>query len=305
MQKKFKIEQILLLLISGILLISGFGKLFGEGKVLNGIESFDLRMIEDGFGNWMSTPLFNRIFIALEINIALLILTNWIKRSWIYYALLGLTILYCIDLILGWNNQLSINNNLLFLFNHYLTISIIPFFIISLFLLRKNDERKNSWLSFLIILPFVALPFIINPIFIDDFESRAKEYNTVDKNWKIIETKFLEKKIDLNKGEYLIAFFSTNCMHCNQLAKVIGVSKRGFNSKRKILMVFPGNEEDTQAFIQRNKSDFAYIRVTPDEFTKVAGFSFPSLFSLKNGQVIKHWTGNLFSYKVRDDEMMR
>lgn len=303
MQKKIEVEQIILLIISIILLVSGLGKLFGEGKVFYGIVSFDLRMIEDGFGNWKSIPLFNRIFVALEINIALLILTKWIKRSWLYYALLGLTILYSIDVILGWNNRLSINNNLLFLFNRFLSISTIPFLIISLFLLRKKNEQKNSWLSLLIILPFASLPFLMNPIFIDDFESKSKEYEAIDKNWKVIKNKFSEQKINLNDGEYLIAFFSTSCKHCNELAKVIGVSKRGFKSNRQILMVFPGNEEDTKAFIERNQSDFVYIRVTPDEFTKVAGFSFPSLFSLKDGKVEKHWTGNHFSYKVRDEEL--
>ncbi len=303
MLKKIEIEQVILLLISFILLVSGLGKLFGEGKILGGIASFDLRMIEDGFGNWKSTPIFNRVFVALEINIGILILTKWIKRSWLYYLLVMLTILYVLDIILGWNNRLSIDNNLLFLFNRFLSLTTLPFLIISLFLLKKRKEHKNSWLSLIIIIPFIVLPFVINPIFIEDYESKSRAYQKVDDNWDIIVSKFQEKEIDLNDGAYLIAFFSTNCKHCNELAKVIGVSKRGFKSSRKILMVFPGNEKDTKAFIERNKADFEYIRVTPDQFTKVAGFSFPSLFSLKNGKVIKHWTGNNFSFKVRDEEL--
>lgn len=302
MLKKINVEQTILILISIILLISGLGKLFGEGKVLGGITSFDLRMIEDGFGNWKSIPIFNRIFIALEINIAILILTKWIKRSWIFYSLVILTILYTLDIILGWNNRLSIDNNLLFLFNRFLTISTLPFLIFSLLLIRKKQESKNSWLSLLIILPFASLPFIINPVFIEDYENKSNEYTTNEQDWNIIKTKFLEQGIALNDGEYLVAFFSTNCKHCNELAKVIGVSKRGFKSNREILMVFPGNDENAQAFIKRNKAEFKYIRVTPDQFTKVAGFSFPSLFSLKNGKVDKHWTGNNFSFIVRDEE---
>ncbi|MCT4581051.1 MAG: hypothetical protein N4A35_06500 [Flavobacteriales bacterium] len=303
MPKKIEIEQILILVISFILLVSGLGKLFGEGKLLGGIAAFDLRMIEDGFGNWMSTPIFNRIFVALEINVGILMLTKWVKRSWLYYMLVALTILYVIDVILGWNNRLSIDNNLLFLFNRFLTLTTLPFLIISLFLLKKKKNNYNSWLSLVVIVPFVALPFIINPIFIEDMESKSIQYEAVDENWEIIASKFQEKAININEGAYLIAFFSTNCKHCNELAQVIGVSKRGFKSSRKILMVFPGNEEDTQAFIQRNKADFDYIRVTPDQFTKAAGFSFPSLFSLKNGKVVKHWTGNNFSFKVRDEEI--
>ena len=303
MQNKIKLDQLLLILIALILLISGLGKLFGDGKIIGGISSFDLRMIEDGFGNWKSIPLFNRIFIAVEINLALLILTNWIKRSILYYTLIVLTILYVTDIILGWNNQLSIDYNLLYLFNQYLTLAIVPFIFISLLLLKKRTEKTNSWLSLIIIIPILVLPFIFNPLFIEDFESTSNKYEQRGKDWEVISSKFIEQNIELNNGEYLIAFFSTNCQHCNSLAKVLGSTKRGYSSNRKILLVFPGNEEDTQRFIERNKSDFKYIRVSKDEFTKVAGFAFPSIFSLFNGIVIKHWTGNNFSLAVRDEEL--
>lgn len=303
MQSKIKLDQLLLILIALILLVSGLGKLFGDGKLIGGITSFDLRLIEDGFGNWKSISLFNRIFIAVEINIGLLILTNWVKRSFLYYTLTLLTILYIIDIILGWNNQWSVNYNLLYLFNQYLTLAIVPFIIISLLLLKRQTEKTNSWLSLIIILPILILPFIFNPLFIEDFESKSKQYEQREKDWEIIENKFQEKEININQGEYLIAFFSTNCGHCNNLAKVLGATKRGSNSNRKILLVFPGNEEDTKEFINRNKSNFEYIRVSQEQFTKVAGFSFPSIFSLSDGKVIKHWTGNNFSLSVRDEEL--
>lgn len=302
MQRTLKIDQVLFITLALILLTSGFGKLFGDGKLLGGIASFDLRMIEDGLGNWKSISLFNRIFIAVEINVGILILTNLIKRSILYYTIVLLTILYLIDIVLGWNNQLSVNYTLLYLFNHYLTLAIIPFIIISLLALKKHTEKSNSWYSLLLIIPIAVLPFIFNPLFIEDYESTTINYEQIDTDWEVIRAQFATQEIDVTNGEYLIAFFSTNCQHCNELAKVFGNTSRGFASKRKILLVFPGNEENTTLFIERNKSFFPYIRITEEEFLKVAGFSFPSIFSTEDGKVLKHWTGNSFSLAVRDEE---
>ena len=199
MENKAKIEQVLLITIALILLISGFGKLFGDGKVLGGITSLDLRMIEDGFGNWKSISLFNRIFIAVEINLGILLLTNLIRRSILYYTLTTLTLLYVIDIILGRNNQLSIDHNLLFLFNKYLTFAIIPFIIISLFVLKKRTEKSNSWFSLLIIVPILVLPFLFNPLFIEDYESISNDYEQIDKDWAVIDIKFQENE---KNGDY-------------------------------------------------------------------------------------------------------
>lgn len=303
MTDKNRIEQILLLLIAITLLTSGFGKLFGEGKLIGGIASFDLRMIENGFGNWKTTTLFNRIFTAVEINLGILILTNLIKRSVLYYLLIVTVGIYILDIFLGWNNQLTINNNLLFLFNQYLTLAIIPFLVIAILLIRKKTDKTNSWFSLLVIIPIISLPFIISPLFIEDYENNSYEYKKSSNDWEIIEKKFTEKNIDINQGDYIVAFFSTNCVHCNELAKILGVSTRGFNSSKKILLVFPGNLEDTNNFLDRNKIDYPFVRVTPQQFTKVAGFAFPSIFSLENGAVIKHWTGSNFSLSVRDEEL--
>ena len=303
MTKENKFDQPLLILIALILLISGFGKLFGEGKLVGGISPFDLRMIEDGLGSWMGTPLFNRVFTAMEINLGLLILTNWIKRSLLFYLLIFIFSIYSIDLILGWNNLLSIHHPILFLFNYYLSLSIIPFLIIALILIRKKTKKKNTWLSLLIIVPMFCLPFILSPLFIEDFESISNKYEKKNTDWPVIENKFNNQNVDLNSGNYIVAFFSTNCKHCNQLARILGVTTRGFNSKKNIVLVFPGNEEDTKKFLDRNKVNYPYIRVTPDEFTKVAGFAFPSIFSIENGKVLKHWTGDNFSLKVRDEEL--
>lgn len=303
MTKQSKIEQPLLIIISLILLVSGFGKLFGEGKIIGGISIFDLRMIEDGLGNWMSTSLFNRIFTAVEINLAILILTNWIKRSLLLYIFILVLGVYCVDVILGWGNLLTIHHPMLYLFNQYLTLAVIPFLVIAIISIRKKTEKRNYWFSLLVIIPVLILPFIVSPLFIEDFESKSNQYEKNESDWVIIETKFADKNIELNEGKYIVAFFSTNCTHCNQLAKILGVSTRGFNSKKKIILVFPGNEKDTREFMNRNKVDYPYIRVTPDEFTKVAGFAFPSIFSIENGKVLKQWTGDNFSLKVRDEEL--
>jgi len=304
MQNKH-IGRIIRIIIGIIFLISGFGKLFGNGEFIQGIHFFDWRIIEEGLLSWLSTPLFTRLFVSLEIFIALAYLFRLVNPKALNSIFLLLLVIYSFDLFLGYNNMLTHSYPLLFLWNKYASIFIMPFLIFSFLFLKKTDWQANKWwYNLLAIIPVFALVFILNPIFIEDYQSIKTPYQYRSNDWEIVFSKCKIKSIPIEQENYLVVFASTSCSHCNELAKTLGVTKRGYASSRKILLVFPGKEEDAQAFIQRNKSFFEYIRVTPDQFVKIAGFSFPVVFSLTNKQTDFYWLGSNFSYKAIHEEFI-
>ena len=288
-----------------LLLISGLGKLFGSGEFIQGLFLFDLRWVEDGLSGWMIAPIGVRLLTIIELFTAIAMLFRLLGQKLLVSLLLILSVFYIADFIMGMNAVLSVNDSLFYIFHPVLSLGVFPLFLAGVWFTTKSTRTKTSWWSLLVAVVVVAVIFATNPLFIDDYESKSKEYTYKAKDWEIIKSKFKEQNIDLNQGDYLIAFFSTNCPHCNDLARAFGSTYRGFGSQRKVVLVFPGNEEDTKAFIERNKSDFPYIRITPDEFTKTAGFAFPSLFEIDNGEPALHWTGTSFSYKVRDEQFSK
>jgi len=294
--------KILVYIAAFLLLISGFGKMFSELIFTNGLSNFDLRIIESGYGNWISGPIAIRFFVCMEISIGFLLIFKWINTSIISKLFFGVILFYTMDLMLGWNNVLTNNSLLFFTFSKISSLVLLPFLVLSYVFLKFSEATKSSWLSLIVILPVFALVFALNPLFVENYESVSAPYKQKNKDWKVIADAFKKQGVNINEGNYLIAFFSTNCPHCNDLAEAFGVTYRGYKSKRKVLLVFPGNIEDTDAFIARNKCDFDFVRVTSDEFIKVSGFSFPAMFTTENGKVLKHWTGDSFSFTVRDEE---
>ena len=294
--------KVLVYIAATLLLISGFGKMFSELLLTNGLASFDLRIIESGYGNWITAPIAIRIFTAIEISLGFLLLFKWVKSTILSKLFLGLILFYTVDLMLGWNNLLTDQKLLFFTFSKISSVALLPILILGYVFLKFSESGRNSWLSLVVILPAFALVFALNPLFIENYESIATPYKQKQKDWKVIADAFKKQDIDINQGDYLLAFYSTNCPHCNDLAEAFGATHRGYRSKRKVLLVFPGNVEDTDAFLDRNKCEFDFIRVTSDEFIKVSGFSFPSMFTTNDGVVQKHWTGDSFSFLVRHEE---
>ncbi len=296
----------IILYIAGILLlVSGFGKMFSELVFTNGLANFDLRIIESGYGNWITAPIGIRIFVGLEISVGFLLLFKWLNNKVLSKLFLVLLLFYATDLMLGWNNLLTENSLLFFTFSKISSLVLLPFLLLSYVFLKFTEAGRNSWLSLAIILPSFALVFTLNPLFIENYETVSAPYKQNQKNWKVIADAFQKQDININEGNYLLAFYSTSCPHCNDLAKAFGATYRGYKSKRKILLVFPGNVEDTDNFIARNKCEFDFIRITSDEFLKVSGFSFPAMFSIENGKVQGFWTGDSFSFVVRDQEFKK
>ena len=156
----------------------------------------------------------------------------------------------------------------------------------------------NSCLAVIISIPL----FIINPIYIDDFQKNNSTVENPTLIWKNVHNKCEESKINIDsETEVFFAFLSTSCYYCNSAAVRLGVSKRAKLNATQIVLVFPGNIKDTEAFIERNRCDFPYIRISKDEFRKLAGNEFPSFFKVKNKRETNYYTGRTFNLRELDN----
>ena len=82
--------------------------------------------------------------------------------------------------------------------------------------------------------------------------------------------------------EVFFAFLSTSCYYCNLAAIKLGVSKRAKLNATQIVLVFPGNKKIPKRLLKETDVTFPYIRISKDEFRKIAGNEFPAFFKVKN-----------------------
>ena len=179
-----------------LLLISGLGKLFGSGEFIQGLFLFDLRWVEDGLSGWMMAPIGVRLLTIIELFTAISMLFRLLSRKLLIPLLLILSVFYIADLIIGMNAVLSANESLFYLFHPVLSLGSFPLFLLGVWFTTKSRIKKTSWWSLLVAVLVVAGVFVSNPLFIDDYESKSKEYTYKAKDWEIIKSKFKEQNID-------------------------------------------------------------------------------------------------------------
>ena len=129
----------------------------------------------------------------------------------------------------------------------------------------------------------------------DDFEIVDSTNTPKNLNWDVVYKKCTSENIDTD-GEIFFAFYSTSCYYCNRSAQMMGISKRAFTPKQKIILVFPGTLEDTENFISRNKCHYPFIRLTKEEFLSIAGYEFPAYFKVNDKKTTNSWTGRTLNY---------
>ena len=296
MKLLFKIIPSVLLILSSIL------------KLIY-TETSEFSMVETGLFSWSNAPFTINSIIILEffLGVSLLFKTTHLKL--VSLATILLSILYLLYFFNQPTDSLHPNKFLFYLSNKWITLAGISSLILfSTFNLIKNKERpcnsrrRNILLNILFIVIISTPTFIINPIFIDDFQQNKTSIESPQLNWDIIFDKCKDSNIEIDyENSTFFAFLTTSCYYCNRAAIKLGISKRAKLNATKIVLVFPGNIKDTEAFIERNRCDFPYIRISKDEFRKLAGIEFPAFFKVKNKKETNYYTGRTFNLRELDD----
>lgn len=291
----YKIIPSLLLILS-----SGLKLIYTEAIVFS--------VVETGLFNWSIAPVAINSIIILEFFLGVSLLFKTIHIKLVSIAILLLSFLYLLNFFNQPTDGLHYNKFVFYLSNKWVFLAgITSLILFSIFYLIKSEERpyynrkRNIILNILFITMISTPTFIINPIFIDDFQKNETSVQSPQLNWDIIFDKCKDSGIEINpETSTFFAFYSTSCYYCNLSSQMLGISSRISRPKTPIVFVFPGNKEDTEAFIKRNKCNFPYIRISKDEFRSLAGNEYPAFFKVENKKETHFYTGRTFNYRELD-----
>jgi len=270
------------------------------------LEYFEFSLVETGISKWFYSPFIVRLIVLVEFFLAGAILLKSLKPKTLSILIFLLCIVYGFDLFLKPENGMFSSYFLFAFYNKAIGVSLLCLLVFSAFILYMQEQvltsRKRSLIINLSLALFIStLTFLSNPIYSDDFQINNTSVSEPNLNWENVYWKCEESKISLDpEAEVFFAFFSTTCYYCNRESIRLGVSNRANLSSTQIVLVFPGNLEDTEAFIERNRCDFPYIRISKDEFRRLAGSEFPAFFKVKNKKETNFYTGRTFNLRELD-----
>ena len=264
------------------------------------LESFELLIFNQlKFIPWLPSTILARSIVGVEILLGLLLCAKIYSK---FTIKLSASILIIFNIYLVWLFIAKGNDENCGCFGEAITMSPIEgllkniLLLVGLYFINKKPSidfqfRSKLILSILTSLLILSLPFVIKPIYIsmDDLykEEIGKKLDLSNINIQKIE----EKEVDLNKGKFLIAFFSTKCPHCKVAASKIDaiannsdvqISRFYFFGKSKIDPV-KNNESIAQFWVETKTKPIDYKVLVKKEFLEKGGINLPGLYLIKDG----------------------
>ncbi len=296
LSKKFIFRYFLQLIIAGVFIASAWFKLAP-------IEPFELTLVDSGLIPWSLAPYAARLLLSMEVIIGVALLVN--TRFTIYFlkAALYLTLFFCIYLLLLWyfrGNDINCG-----CFGTSLSLTPLEslvknalLILINLGALRLYSKNTYSlkWAYVVGGISLLIAPFVLNPV--DGYFSRPDntEYPYPLKTEIIPDTIIDKLPYDLRQGEHLLAFLSVTCPHCKVAAKKISVAQNQYELP-PVLAFFIGEPSKMENFKFESGSNLPYLMYRENSFFKFNNGVLPTMLLVKDGQVIKRWTGSSFSYE--------
>ena len=191
-----------------------------------------------------------------------------------------------------------------FAFEHfeYKVVEILPFgwkivsvisrlligllFILGFYLLL--DIKKYKWIKYLSLIS-VIIPFIINPVFPEDWVNSSKE------NMEEFSLSMSKEKVD---SAVFVAYFVEGCKFCKEAALKLEVAKKKSESFPEILIL--SNDDKLDNYFVENNLPYKVKIVTLKELLQNSGGSFPYFQLVNKDKVIAEWHNKDFNYAVLD-----
>lgn len=164
--------------------------------------------------------------------------------------------------------------------------------------LSKGSNWKYITFFLIALVPGFGLSFL-TPIYQTDYgmwddELQLEEYNQLP---RLTNGSFLPQE-----EPHIIAFFSTDCDHCQLVSEKLGSNQRA-GQKLPVHAFFSGTKENADRFMLEHKGDQFNQHFIPNDsiFLAYSGYSFPSVFHMsKDGDVLHHWSGDLLNFTALD-----
>ncbi|MBK8848202.1 MAG: hypothetical protein IPO27_17360 [Bacteroidetes bacterium] len=295
---------LLCVLLSVLFIFSGYTKLFP-------IEYFEISLLSSKISNWAMAPYMARLMIGLEFAIGLMLL---IPGKWQQYALKGsiallvVFIIYLSILIAIYGNSGSCG-----CFGETIPMSPLQGILKNVglivmawaaLLLKPNSRIAiPNFVNILLCLCCIIITFIVNPILLNpelrnDNTQVGKPYNLS----VLYQHAIYKPKVDVTKGKWLLAFFSTACAHCKLAAKTLAIIQQQ-NPQVKTFFIVNGDTAKVTKFLDENNcKNIPWQNFKgPKEWLQIAGPELPNILLLQNDTVVK----KLEQYTLNGDKISK
>lgn len=286
---------------TGLLILLGLSAvfLFSAGTKLIAIEPFEWSFLELLPVGFTGAALLARLFIAIELGLAFLLVAHLHLRKFTFKAAIAFLVFLTGYLVLLLAKQGNTGNCGCFGDAYQMTpvAAIIKngamiAAILALYFLYPREgipnrllrsKRKMLVSTVLILIVSASLPFIISPVYLSGKGEVVATPISLD---AIYDYGIPRPAINLKKGKHIVAFLSLTCPHCRKAAYLLQLLLRR-NADFPLYMVLNGKQAREQAFFGETKSlavPHSTIREVPP-FGAMAGEYVPAIFWINNSVI--------------------
>ncbi len=265
------------------------------------LELVEYKLVELGWCEWLSTPIITRIFIGYFFGLGGLFIIGYNHKK----AMSLLSLFFGLVLAAAYfltNKESIITKNLLDITgNSVIDINLLAVTILlSLGLLLLETAKPLfyfKWMYAILPIAGIVTVYILNPVFpMHLTDSLEFENGKIEEQYFETEE---EKQVlsEIKTGEKLVVFFSTSCGHCALAAQKLMIAKRAENFPT-IKVFYFGPEEEVELFHEHTNTNFDYFVFYKTDLFKMTDGTVPYAKLMKDGVVLKNWSGGKFNYKV-------
>lgn len=165
---------------------------------------------------------------------------------------------------------------------------------VAIYLAIKNEpaDLNLKWVKYVFGSVLFVLPFILNPVFPDDFEDVSTRVDEPFDTASVVSPKLKQ----LSEGKIFIAYFSVNCPFCLNAARKIAIAQKQHKNFPAVYVCMLGNQEQTDYFFDRANAKFDCDVMNSKDYSTLTHFAFPMFSWVEKGRVIRKWDGRTFNY---------
>lgn len=284
------LKPILRILIGSIFLFSSISKLLT-------IDEFEIYIHSFHLFNFVTITIFSRLLIAAELLIGIFLITKtFYKYTW-YGALLflfGFTLFLCYVSIFRNDDNCHCFGSLIEV-NPIHSIIKNAIMILLLLPIRKLPEysfSRKKWIISLSIVSALLVPFCLFPAntIYNKFVSPIREINQPVYDDFMLDSAM--QTIDLQNGNYIMAFYVSGCKYCKMsMKKIKTIFEYSDLDVNKLPIVIIGNDSSVVKF--QNETETTNYRYYPYKNEQVRNIlkipygNFPTFIFIENGIPIK------------------
>jgi len=264
------------------------------------IEMVEYRFVEQYIGGWYLSPVLARILVGSNWTIAAFLILNIKPKKLIPFSLLGLVVLHSYNLIWEFASEsIIIVENYSEIIPGKLWVTFILLILmtgVSIDMLKsgKSTDFVFKWVKYPVAMTLIVLPFILNAIFPNDLVDETELFTEPFQS-EIVNN---EQLTYLTEDRVLVCFYSTSCPFCVRSSKKIAVSQKRYPYFPEVYVLFQGDQDGAEYFIEVAGVDFSYSVLSLENYTKLTGLTFPRFQLIYQGNIDRKWDGKTFDYSV-------